>query len=85
MTASYRQNVAEKTREAEGALDTLRDALRGAGITLPSLRLDATTWSGEASHALIELGRCNLGTARQLALALHTAPGAAPSETEEAS
>lgn len=69
MTTTNR-TIAAKISEAEGALDALRDALTRSGVQLPSLGLDAMTWSDDSGHALIELGRCNLDTARALTTAL---------------
>lgn len=62
-------------QDAEGVLDALCDALAWSGVPLPSLGLDASTWSGDSEHALLELGRCNLVTARKLITALHTVCG----------
>ncbi|MFW6694745.1 hypothetical protein [Streptomyces sp. MAR4 CNX-425] len=60
----------QRTDEAESALNELRDALREAGVTLPSLWLDLTAYAGPGKVQLIELGRCNIDTARALAAAL---------------
>lgn len=60
--------------DAEGALDGLREALAAVGVTLPSLRLHHSTWSGDDDGpGHIELGACNVATARQLAAALRKA------------
>lgn len=48
----------------------LRAALKNAGITLPSLRLDAASVAREAPCPLIELGRCNVETAARIVAAL---------------
>jgi len=48
-------------------LEELREALTVHGITLPSLRVGVL--------ALIALGDCNVGTARELAAALRKAAG----------
>jgi hypothetical protein len=56
--------------DAERACDELRDALGAAGVKLPSLSLDAVSCAGSAPGVLIELGRCNVTTARALAAAL---------------
>lgn len=56
--------------DAEAACEELVAALRKAGITLPSLGLDPLSYGGEFSFALVELGRCNIPTARALAAAL---------------
>ncbi|WP_030382239.1 MULTISPECIES: hypothetical protein [unclassified Streptomyces] len=63
--------------DAEQACEELRDALRAAGVTLPSLGLDAVSCAGSAPLALIDLGRCNATTARALAVALQTGRRAA--------
>ncbi|CAM5285755.1 hypothetical protein GCM10010329_19630 [Streptomyces spiroverticillatus] len=60
----------EPTRAAEEARDELRDALAGVGVQLPSLGLDAASLAGSQPRPLLELGRCNLDTARALAAAL---------------
>ncbi|WP_019055397.1 hypothetical protein [Streptomyces prunicolor] len=69
-TAGKRQTAGEKVRDAERARDELRDALKAAGVQLPSLGLDAASCAGPAPLALIDLGRCNVKTARALAAAL---------------
>ncbi|MFF3392367.1 hypothetical protein ACFYW1_15755 [Streptomyces sp. NPDC002669] len=46
------------------------DALGAAGVKLPSLSLDAVSCAGTAPRVLIDLGRCNVATARALAAAL---------------
>ncbi|MFI8516927.1 hypothetical protein ACIGEZ_03710 [Streptomyces sp. NPDC085481] len=64
-------NGTEGTVEAAAeAVAALRDALVRAGITLPSLGLDALTLAAEPPRPLIELGRCTVATARLLAAAL---------------
>lgn len=65
--------VSSKIREADGALDTLREALSQAGITLPSLRVDPSTWSSSTGSAMIDLGPCNAETAGRLAALLRSA------------
>lgn len=58
-------------REATTALDNLRSALEGHGITLPSLDLHLLSYAGRyASPPLIALGNCNAATAQRLADAL---------------
>lgn len=61
--------------EAETALGELREALTRAGITLPSLRLDTASYAEVNPRPLVELGRCNVGTARKLAEALRPEAG----------
>ncbi|MFF0166326.1 hypothetical protein [Streptomyces prasinus] len=63
--------------DAEQACEDLRDALRAAGVTLPSLGLDVASYAGSAPLALIDLGRCNVATARALTSALRPDRGAA--------
>ncbi|WP_051796765.1 hypothetical protein [Streptomyces sp. NRRL S-87] len=55
---------------AEEALAELKEGLEAAGITLPSLRLDPVSSAGNYPRPLIDLGRCNPATARELAAAL---------------
>ncbi|MFE3884026.1 hypothetical protein ACFXPQ_14160 [Streptomyces lydicus] len=64
--------AAEKVEGAERARGELRDALDAAGVKLPSLGLDAASCAGSAPLALIDLGRCNVATARALAAALRS-------------
>ncbi len=73
-TAGRRQTATatEKVKDAERARDELRDALKEAGVQLPSLGLDIASCVGPAPLALIELGRCNIATARALTAALRT-------------
>ncbi|MCY0934182.1 hypothetical protein [Streptomyces sp. H34-S4] len=60
-------------REATTALENLRAALAGHGITLPSLDLHLLSYAGRyASPPLIALGNCNPATAQRLATALAT-------------
>lgn len=69
-TTGRRHTPTEKVRDAEQARDELRDALKAAGVQLPSPGLDIASCVGPAPLALIELGRCNVETARALAAAL---------------
>jgi hypothetical protein len=73
-TAGRRQTATDRVRDAERARDELRHALDAAGVKLPSLSLDAVSCAGSAPLALIDLGRCNVATARALAAALRPAP-----------
>ncbi len=57
----------EKIKQAEDVRDELCAALHDARITLPSLRVDPVGCADEKPRLLVELGRCNLQTARQLA------------------
>jgi hypothetical protein len=70
VAVSGQQTAGEKVRDAERARDELRDALHEAGVRLPSLGLDAASCAGPAPLALIDLGRCNVETARAIAAAL---------------
>ncbi|WP_307792494.1 hypothetical protein [Streptomyces verrucosisporus] len=66
-----RQPDRERLGVAEEAVDELRKALLGAGVTLPSLRVDLVSYAGETTDPpLVELGRCTPATARRLAAAL---------------
>ncbi|NJQ03610.1 hypothetical protein [Streptomyces zingiberis] len=61
---------------ATQAADDLRDALAAVGITLPSLGADLVSCtSAWCPRPLVELGRCNLLTARALTAALRKAGG----------
>ncbi|MFI8087091.1 hypothetical protein ACIF9R_02095 [Streptomyces sp. NPDC086080] len=60
----------DTVKDAERACEDLRDALGVAGVTLPSLGLDAASCAGSPPLVLIDLGRCNVATARALASAV---------------
>ncbi|MEV6050321.1 hypothetical protein [Streptomyces sp. NPDC052107] len=62
-------------RSAEEAVERLREALHGVGITLPSLRIDPVTGAQGHPYALVDLGRCNIGVASKLAAALRVKGG----------
>ncbi|MFH8556980.1 hypothetical protein [Streptomyces celluloflavus] len=66
--------AAQKIRDAEKAREELRTALNWAGITLPSLSLDAVSLAGNYPRPLVDLGRCAPEVARQLAAALRKSP-----------
>ncbi|WP_248001285.1 hypothetical protein [Streptomyces sp. RPA4-5] len=57
----------ERVQQAEDVTAELRTALQKAGITLPSLGVDPVSCAGGFMAPLVELGRCNLDTARRLA------------------
>lgn len=57
-------------KEAERAHAELCAALRNAGVVLPSVRLDPMAYAEETPRPLIDLGRCNVPTARALTAAL---------------
>jgi hypothetical protein len=59
--------------EAEKAVGELREALARAGIALPSLRMDTASYVETNPRPLVELGRCNVETARKLAKAVRGA------------
>lgn len=48
----------------------LKGELDALGIVLPSLRVDPLTAACDEPFPLVELGRCNLATARKLAAVL---------------
>ncbi|MGW1377081.1 hypothetical protein ACWD6P_22835 [Streptomyces sp. NPDC002446] len=62
--------AAERVKDAEEARDELRTALKGVGITLPSLSLDGVSLAGDYPRPLVELGRCTPDLARRLAATL---------------
>jgi hypothetical protein len=64
-------------RSAEEAVERLREALRGVGIILPSLRIDPVTGAHGHPYALVDLGRCNIGVASRLAAVVRAKGGAA--------
>lgn len=74
-TAGRQQTATDKVRDAERARDELCDALKAAGVQLPLLGLDAASCAGPAPLALIDLGRCNVATARALTAALRSNAG----------
>nr|WP_217237074.1 hypothetical protein [Streptomyces sp. AC555_RSS877] len=57
-------------RPTEEIVASLRKALVGVGIILPSLRVDPVTGASDEPFALVELGRCNVRTAERLASVL---------------
>lgn len=69
-TAGKRQTADEKIKDATAARDELAATLKAAGVTLPSLSLDAGSMAGPAPLCLIDLGRCNVMTVRALASAI---------------
>ncbi|WP_055522953.1 hypothetical protein [Streptomyces graminilatus] len=70
MTARQTAHAAGCVEEAEEIVKELRKALKNAGITLPSLGLDAVSVAREAPCPLIELGRVNVETAARIVAAL---------------
>jgi hypothetical protein len=69
-TAERRRAAAQRVRAAEEAVSELRAELGGAGVVLPSLRVDPVSCAAQDAQPLVELGRCNLTTARLLVAAL---------------
>ncbi|MEU5214342.1 hypothetical protein [Streptomyces sp. NPDC020742] len=61
--------------EAEAACDELADALRRAGIVLPSLGVDPMSYTYERPAPLVELGRCPVETVQRLVAVLDRAAG----------
>ncbi|MFC5217840.1 hypothetical protein [Streptomyces coerulescens] len=53
---------------------SLREALGGVGVVLPSLCVDPVTGAGKEPYALVQLGRCNVRTAERLVAALRGEP-----------
>lgn len=66
MTTDHR-TAAEKVEEAEAARDALASALKRAGLQLPSLILEVSTYADADPRPLIDLGRCSPSVARELA------------------
>jgi hypothetical protein len=69
--------AAEKIRAAEELRDELREALAAVGIKLPSLGIEALGYADPDPFLLMELGRCNLVTARALLDVVRDAAGRA--------
>ncbi|MCK8437977.1 hypothetical protein G3I77_34715 [Streptomyces sp. D2-8] len=61
-------------RSTEEIVKSLRDALAGVGVVLPSLRVDPVTAASNEPFALVDLGRCNVRTAEQLTDVLRSLP-----------
>lgn len=61
--------------EAEKVCAELDAALRAAGIKLPSLWIEATTYANDYLPPLVQLGRCDVDTARALLAVARAAPG----------
>ncbi|MEV7067052.1 hypothetical protein AB0N97_30295 [Streptomyces collinus] len=61
-------------RSTEEIVKSLRDALGGVGVVLPSLRVDPVTAASDEPFALVDLGRCNVRTAEQLTDVLRSLP-----------
>ena len=54
-------------RSTEEVVESLRQALVGAGVVLPSLCVDPVTGASDEPFALVDLGRCNVRVAGRLA------------------
>ncbi|WP_395574203.1 hypothetical protein [Streptomyces sp. BK79] len=54
-------------RSTEEVVESLRQALVGAGVVLPSLGVDPVTGASDEPFPLVELGRCNVRVAERLA------------------
>jgi hypothetical protein len=63
------------SHEATTEVAELQAALKAHGITLPSLGLDLPSVVQTYGAPLVELGNCNLDTARALTAALRKAAG----------
>ncbi|MBA0053952.1 hypothetical protein E0L36_24800 [Streptomyces sp. AJS327] len=60
------RDAAGSIPEAERVRRELRDALEDVGVRLPSLGLDPLSCTGPRPQPLVDLGRCDLATAREL-------------------
>ncbi|MFE7297898.1 hypothetical protein [Streptomyces sp. NPDC057579] len=56
--------------DVKSVIAELQEALARVGIVLPSLGLDPVSYAHSAMRPLVELGRCNMDTARRLTEAL---------------
>ncbi|WP_217165643.1 hypothetical protein [Streptomyces sp. AC512_CC834] len=75
MAAQERRRRAAAIQDAGAAQDELSLALDEVGVRLPSLGLDSVSLASDYLPPLVDLGRCNPGTARQLAEALREGGG----------
>jgi hypothetical protein len=57
-------------RSSQEVVESLREALVGVGVVLPSLTVDPVTGASDEPFALVDLGRCNTRTAERLASVL---------------
>lgn len=78
MTDKELEAVMDGIQRAEAVREELGEAVAGVGVTLPSLALDVPMVAACHSEPLIDLGRCNLATARKLACVLRGAAGRMP-------
>lgn len=65
--------ISPQSHEATAEAAELRAALATNGITLPSLGIDLASVVRTYGAPLVELGNCNLATARALTAALRKA------------
>ncbi|MFE2229796.1 hypothetical protein [Streptomyces kronopolitis] len=70
---TQRRAAVDARNEAEAACGELADVLGRTGIVLPSLAVDPVTFGCEPPRVLVELGRCNVETARKLIAVLQRA------------
>lgn len=70
MAPQERRRRAAAIQDAGVARDELSIALDEVGVRLPSLGLDSVSLASDYLPPLVDLGRCDPGTARQLAKAL---------------
>ncbi|MFD5662166.1 hypothetical protein [Streptomyces hirsutus] len=70
MAPQERTRRAAAIQDADEARNELSSALDDAGVLLPSLGLDTVSLASGYLPPLVDLGRCNPGTARKLAEAL---------------
>ncbi|MEU2597084.1 hypothetical protein [Streptomyces hirsutus] len=70
MAPQERTRRAAAIQDAAEARNELASALDDAGVLLPSLGLDTVSLASGYLPPLVDLGRCNPGTARKLAEAL---------------
>jgi hypothetical protein len=71
-TGDEQQTAAGNLRDAETVRNELNTALRDLGIVLPSLWVEPGEYASVDLRPLIQLGRCNVETARRLLSALRS-------------
>ena len=74
-TQDKKRAAVERIKEAENARDELKAELHSLGVVLPSLDVECAAYGGESPRPLLELGRCNVHTARKLTAALRALKG----------
>jgi hypothetical protein len=77
------RNQVEAFPKCHRSLEELREALAGAGIALPGLRLDPASFGDGDGIPLFDLGRCNMTNAARLVEALRrgVSPPGTPTTT----